>query len=194
MLLMAALTVLGLFVAANPTSAWEASAFHTVYDWPIGLKPFMLACTMLGSTWMVAAVAVRLFALKKTRLSLYVLLVALTSYAISEVTKHIVGRARPFSALSFVLSRDATATGMGFPSGHTAVATAVALVLYRFMPKPWRYTVPVWIALVGLSRVYLGVHWPLDVVGGFLLGAIVTETFWQIRPLVRRWAKSIKST
>lgn len=70
--------------------------------------------------------------------------------------------------------------GYSFPSGHTVtsalVAGALALRLSRLLPARWARTVAaalgVWAALVGLSRVYLGVHWLSDVLAGRLFAAV----------------------
>jgi membrane-associated phospholipid phosphatase len=88
-----------------------------------------------------------------------------------------IGRARPPAA-----DWARPASGYGFPSGHTTTATLAAgllcLGLLRALRRTWRVAVicvaACWAGAVGASRVYLGVHWPTDVLGGWLLGTLLT--------------------
>lgn len=68
-----------------------------------------------------------------------------------------------------------TATGYSFPSGHTTSATALAAALaLRWKKKGWVWLLGgLYVALVGFSRMYLGVHTPADVLGGFVLTALM---------------------
>lgn len=63
-------------------------------------------------------------------------------------------------------------SGSSFPSGHTATSFACATVLSFFVPRaaPAFYLLAL---AIGFSRIYVGVHWPLDVLGGAVLGVAV---------------------
>ncbi len=100
----------------------------------------------------------------------------MTSSILNGLLKLIVHSPRPFQVLEGIEGkRLSTAEGYSFPSGHTQGAvtfyTGVALCL-----KKRRYMAAAVIiaGLVGLSRVYLGVHWPIDVIGGFTIGLLYT--------------------
>jgi membrane-associated phospholipid phosphatase len=109
-----------------------------------------------------------LLTLERPKRALYIGGVGIVTLGIVGITKVLVGRPRPFG----LLQRDIYVTGYGFPSGHTALATALALSVYPWLPKKFRWLAWVWIALVAFSRLYLGVHAPLDIIGGFVIGVL----------------------
>ncbi|MDT4761946.1 phosphatase PAP2 family protein [Sphaerochaeta sp. PS] len=90
--------------------------------------------------------------------------------------KAIVRAPRPFQVLSSIQGkRLATATGYSFPSGHTTTAASFYSAVARaFKRRPLSIFCAFMIALVGISRLYLGVHWPIDVFGGLVLGVAIT--------------------
>lgn len=96
------------------------------------------------------------------------------SYSIRQVLKDGLKRQRPYEALLGVkTSHLESADPYSFPSGHTTGAFAVAtMLLLRYTDKPDVY-IPalVWAGLVGYGRIYFGLHYPSDVLGGALIGA-----------------------
>lgn len=85
--------------------------------------------------------------------------------------KHLFKRSRPFRKYpNFISVR--TASGYSFPSGHSSSAFATASALSRAYSK-WYVVAPslLWAGSVGYSRMYLGVHFPSDVLAGAALGA-----------------------
>jgi len=100
---------------------------------------------------------------------------ALVAFAIElpiyKVVKQAVKRDRPCQILPGVESRVTPGDRFSFPSGHTAGAFLVATLLGHSYPVLYPLT-GAWAAAVGLSRVYLGVHYPTDVMAGMCLGAL----------------------
>ena len=91
---------------------------------------------------------------------------------IKDYVKHLVKRPRPFldiPALEPLIKRP---KGYSFPSGHTTLAFAVAFIAYRILPK--RYSIPAILiaVLIGFSRLYLGVHYPTDILGAMCVGYV----------------------
>lgn len=110
--------------------------------------------------------------------ALYIGSSAAIDLGLTLLLKTIFKRRRPFvQNLKIVAVYNATNTS--FPSGHTSTSFAVATALSRSYPK-WYVIVPsyLWAGSVGYSRMYLGVHYPSDVVGGALLG---TTTSWELK-------------
>ena len=102
-------------------------------------------------------------------------LAGLVAFAIElplyKALKNGIKRHRPCEVLSGVHQRISPSDRFSFPSGHTAAAFVIATLIAHFFPI---LTVPVsiWAMLVGVSRIYLGVHYPTDILAGLVIGII----------------------
>lgn len=97
----------------------------------------------------------------------------LTSTIINTALKDAIDSTRPIGTPGINSLRVETATGQSFPSGHTQGAATFWISCVVQIKKRWIYIVGTMIILlVGFSRLYLGVHWPVDVIGGIIIGGI----------------------
>ncbi len=141
------------------------------------LDPLLVVATYLGYGYLWGALALALIAFGTEGDQANVLIglgVVITSVFLSQMMKSVSGRPRPhFSRHGF---HHQFLTDASFPSNHTTAAFAMAYLVLRLYPW-WPNVVVLYImaALIGLSRVYLREHFPLDVVGGALLGTCVAH-------------------
>lgn len=102
----------------------------------------------------------------------FFLVASAASALVVQLLKAAFGRARPAEIL-------VTADPGSFPSGHTANAATIAVVLGVLFPRLWVWiTGALYTVLMALSRTYLGAHWLSDTLGGLLVGAGVAVLVW----------------
>jgi undecaprenyl-diphosphatase len=94
-------------------------------------------------------------------------------WAGAKLVKRGVRRGRPGAHLADVVVRGAAQTGLGFPSGHTAVAFTLAGIAAPIASPKQRIALAAGAGAVGLARQYVGAHLPADVLGGFAMGVAV---------------------
>ncbi|MBB2184465.1 phosphatase PAP2 family protein [Lachnospiraceae bacterium MD1] len=145
------------------------------------LDSFFELVTMLGENiFFIAVIAVFYWCFNKT-FGYKLAFVYLTSGAFNTIIKEIVKFPRPIGYEGIRSSRIKTAGGYSFPSGHTQQASSLFITLMMEFRKKWLYIIGVLgMLFVGLSRMYLGVHWPTDVIGGLMIGILWTITVVKI--------------
>lgn len=193
---------------------WDQSAFFAInhglhHPW---LDPPMWLLTSLGLGW-VQLLLLFLWALKpwalrrrwreevrlvskrflaeRVRLLLIPGLLAFAGSGITvQVLKHLWNRPRPSTLWGALVAPDEQIFAHSFPSGHTATAFALALFLwYVLRDTRWRWVG--WLlvglaALVGLSRIYRGLHYPSDVLAASLIGVL-----WGLAAIILRAKKQV---
>jgi undecaprenyl-diphosphatase len=98
---------------------------------------------------------------------------------VTEIIRLFIHVPRPFSFYNFTpLIPEA---GWGFPSGHAAWFFALSLTVY-YVNKKWGWWFFGLSVLMGIARIYVGVHWPLDIIGGAIVGLL---SAWFVHWLLR---------
>ena len=122
-----------------------------------------------------------------------VVTVFLTDQISAHVIKELFDRVRPCNALAGVLTPDDKPSSYSFPSSHaTNLGGSMTLLTLAYPPCIWVCSLAAF--LVGLSRIYLGVHYPSDVLAGWVLGMIIGWTVWRtVDPFILKTAGPIEA-
>ena len=148
------------------------------------LTPLVKGYTGLGDSglmWIVLSLAMVCW--KPTRKAgvLGLLALALGALCTNMVLKPLVARPRPFLDVVGLVSLIAEPDPHSFPSGHTCAAFAAGMIWARALPKGWMRVLAVVLAVgMGLSRLYVGVHYPSDVLAGAAVGAFSAWFVWRV--------------
>jgi membrane-associated phospholipid phosphatase len=157
-------------VHRNRVAVLEVDAFRLVNDLPGFLYPPVWAVMQLGNLLAVPAVAALAALTRRFRLAVNLLVAGVGVWFLAILVKGLVERGRPAHFLHDVHIRGTPATGLGYVSGHAAVAVALASVASPYLGRRARSLVWALAITVCLSRLYVGAHLPLDVVGGAAVG------------------------
>jgi membrane-associated phospholipid phosphatase len=169
----AVLVLAALPIDAGRVSDAETGVFRVLNGTTV--LPFVLVWPVmqLGNVLVVPCSALVAAAFRRWRLAVELLVAGTAAYLAAKVVKGIWPRGRPDALLSDVVTRGADAVGRGFVSGHAATLAALATVAWPWLGRRGRVVVAVLVVVVCLTRVYVGAHLPLDVVGGAGLGVAV---------------------
>jgi undecaprenyl-diphosphatase len=138
------------------------------------------AATDLGSMYGVVGTATALGVAGHRRLARDVMVLGTASWLLAQGAKTRVSRERPYEAEGVVrLIRPPT--GSSYPSGHAAVAAAMMSVIAADGERAVRVMAGGLVVFVATSRVYVGVHYPSDVLGGAGIGLLLARAWRAIR-------------
>jgi membrane-associated phospholipid phosphatase len=148
----------------------EARIFRLFNDAPDRLEAPLWAVMQAGSLGGVFVVAGAKRAAGRPRDAMIVLVIGTAVWLGVKLVKPLIGRGRPAHHLDGVKVRGQDQTGLGYPSGHAAVSTTLALTATSAGPA--RLAGLSVAAIAGSSRMYVGAHLPLDVAAGYAVGAL----------------------
>lgn len=141
------------------------------------LNSIMIWITSLGDAgkiWIVLTI-VLLFYPKTRKVGMMSAVALLGSLLINNyLIKNLVQRPRPFVTFTDLQIIIPTPSEFSFPSGHTSSSFAAAAVFYRHLPKKLGLPSVILAGLIGFSRLYVGVHYPTDVIAGALMGILLS--------------------
>lgn len=182
-LLLAVLTTL--LLSKNPVYG-ERLVFSIFYAVPVSWHTVVINITHFGSTAALYSMVFILFVVGHKKISTILLANGVMAFMLAWVLKELVMRPRPAQLWVGVKAYEWGPISYGYPSGHTAIIVAIAATLWPVVAKPYRYVLAAMVVAVATSRMSLGMHAPLDILGGSVIGLLVV----QISNLVRDFARN----
>jgi membrane-associated phospholipid phosphatase len=164
------LVVCTVTVRPDHVGVLETDLFRLANDLPSALFPLFWTVMQAGNVLAVGVAAVVVAATRRFWLAFNLAVTGIGVWIAAKAIKDQVGRGRPEDLLPDVNIRGGQDGGLGFVSGHSAVAVAIATLITPYLGRRARWIAWTAAFLVCLSRMYVGAHLPLDVVGGAALG------------------------
>jgi undecaprenyl-diphosphatase len=166
--------VCGVLVANRLVVGPDVALFQRINHWPGWLYPPMWVVQLSGVIGAIPLLAAAAALLRRFRLAAALAAAALLKPSLEAVVKTLVQRDRPAETVSDVILRgNSAAHGLSFPSGHAMVIFAITVLVVPYLKGWWKVLPWALAAAVCLSRMYLGAHFPLDVVAGAGLGMLI---------------------
>src|SRR5215469_7187701 len=160
----------------------EARTFRAVNGLPDSIYAPTWVIMQLGTLGAAPAAAGAAWLAGEGELAVRLLVGGTGTWAFSKLVKRAVRRPRPGVLLAGTRCRGRQAAGLGYLSGHAGVAVALGAAALPHLGPAGRALALSAIPIVGLSRIYVGAHLPLDVVGGAALGLAVDAAVVLMRP------------
>jgi membrane-associated phospholipid phosphatase len=163
----------GVVAASGAVPDVERDVFAAVNGLTFEPAPALWVVMQAGSFPAVFVAAGLALVARRPRLAIALAAGGTATWLLAKGVKLMVDRARPDALLHEVHVYGPAATGLGYPSGHAAVAAFIMTVAGPHLPAWARIAGWGVVAVVAFTRVYVGAHLPLDAVGGLLLGLLM---------------------
>ena len=147
---------------------------------------------LADASFLLAISVILLITIKRKKFSLYIFINLILSFVTNEIFKSIFVRSRPIG-INLI-----DETGLSFPSGHSMVSLSFyGFIVYLLCRNQFNkakkiiliISLIILVSLIGFSRIYLGVHYLSDVIGGFLLSIIYLTIYIKCIKLEKKWSK-----
>ena len=183
-----ALVTLSLIWSAGQRLDAQIFVFVNTRGYPAWLDRIMWFSTQLGNMLAAFITALLFFIINQRLLALEIVIGTLTLWLVVEIIKMLTDRERPFLSLEKTRVIGWQEKGDSFPSGHTSQTFfLVMLFIQHFQPGFGIITALYILAvMVGFTRIYVGAHYPRDVLAGMVLGSvwgllvILVDPFWHM--------------
>ena len=180
------LMTLSLIWSAGQRIDVQAFTLLNMRVYPLWLDRGMWLVTQLGNMLAAFMLALLFFALNYHRLAIEIILGTLTSWLLVEIIKALSDRERPFLTLDKARVIGWREMGDSFPSGHTTQIFFLMTLFSHYFQPGLGVSISLYAiaTLVGLTRIYVGAHYPRDVIAGMVLGsawgilAMITDPYW----------------
>ena len=154
------------------------------------LTPFFVFITKLGDVGMIWIVlTLILMCNKKTRKTCVISAVALLLSLLfcNVLLKNLVQRVRPYEVIDTLTILVERQKDFSFPSGHTSASFAAGIVFLKNLPRKFGVPAVILACLISFSRLYIGVHYPTDVICSIVFGVVLAFLSEQLcRKILRR--------
>lgn len=158
------------------------------------LDTIMITLTNLGDSgifWIILAI-VLLFNSKTRRCGIFMLISMMAGLIIGNgIIKNLVARQRPCWIDETITLLIENPTDYSFPSGHTLASFEAAITIFLFSKK-WGIPSIILAIFIGISRMYLFVHFPTDIIGGAILGTLIAIAVFYIGKIIENKIKAKK--
>ena len=158
----------------RPVPGWELTVTEWINDSPETIASVTSPIMQFGTIGGPFVVALGIGVFKRDWvLSAATVVAGLATWIGAKGIKRLVGRGRPLEFISDLVVREGDGSGLGYVSGHAAVAACSATMAMVALPRRWRPAAAGVALVVGIARIIHGVHLPADIIGGWSFGLLM---------------------